>query len=82
MCLSCLVQSSVSTALKWAASTTVSPHPADPLASVTAASSCRQTARHAKVCERIFGAGVVVEGGWLPSGLRQEDVWMWCGCEP
>lgn len=56
-----LVQSSESTVPEWAVSTIVSPHPVGPPASATAASSCRRTARRAKVCEHdCEGAGCQV----------------------
>lgn len=48
-CLSCPVQSSEPTVLEWVVNTIVYLHPVGPRATVTAASSCRQMARRAKV---------------------------------
>lgn len=47
-------ESSEPTVLEWAVSTIVSPHPVGPHATVTTASSCRQTAKHAKILTSVL----------------------------
>lgn len=51
-------ESSEPTVLEWAVSTIVSLHPVGPRATVTAASSCRQMAGHAKVRKHDSVGGV------------------------